>query len=105
MADQLTHEDFQPHLNKAFQVKGVPFSFTLSKVEVPAVSPQEMQARKAANLGRMQPFTLVFTAPCDKLLHQGAYTICAEGAPDFEVYLIPIRTFAAGMQDYQAVFN
>lgn len=105
MADQPTHEDFQLHLNKAFQVKGLPFSFALSKVELPPVSPQEMQARKAAKLHRTQPFTLIFTAPSDKLLNPGAYTICAEGAPDFEVYLIPIRTLVPGMQDYQAVFN
>jgi hypothetical protein len=105
MADQPTHEDFHPHLNKVFQVKGVPFSFTLSKVDLPPVSPQELQARKAANLDRMQPFTLVFTASSGKILNPGAYTVCAEGAPEFELYLIPIRTLAPGMQDYQAVFN
>jgi hypothetical protein len=99
MTDMLTAENFLAHVNKVFRVKESGHALTLSQVEL-----RRMDERELAALGR-QSFTLIFAGPPDNVLRGGLYTLDVEGGPTFQLYVIPIRTFARDRQDYQAVFN
>ena len=67
---------------------------TLSQVEV---FPHAQMPR--------QPFTLIFAGPRADVLAEGLYVFEVEGTGPFELYVIPVQTFARDRQDYQAVFN
>jgi hypothetical protein len=99
MTEKLTAETFQPHVNKVFRVKESGHALTLSQVEL-----RQMDERELAALGR-RSFTLIFAGPPGSVLREGLYTLDVEGGPAFQLYVIPIRTFARDRQDYQAVFN
>lgn len=99
MTEMLTAESFLPHVNKVFRVKESGHALTLTGVEL-----RQMDERELAALGR-QSFTLIFAGPPGDVLRNGLYTLEVGGGPSFELYVIPIRTFARDRQDYQAVFN
>ena len=99
MAELLTAEDFRPHIDKAFRVRGGRHNLTLAAVQAGAVSEAECQAILR------QPFNLIFRGPPGDVLAEGMYTLEVDGGPAFELYVIPVHTPAPGRQDYQAAFN
>ena len=98
MSDQLTADDFLPHVNKTFRIRGGQHAFTLARVEgaggAPALPP-----------GIRPPFNLIFSGPPGDVLREGSYTVDVENGPHFDLYIIPIHTPARDRQDYQAAFN
>jgi hypothetical protein len=63
-----------------------------------------MEEREIAALGR-QSFTLIFRGPLGDVLREGLYTLEAEGGSAFQLYVIPVQTFARDRQDYQVIVN
>jgi len=99
MDQPLTADQFLPHVGQVFRVKGGRHALSLSGVEVLPLS-----ERQAKALPR-QPFTVIFAGPSGDVLREGLYVIERDGGPAFELYLMPIQTFARDRQDYQAAFN
>lgn len=99
MAEPLTPETFQPHIDKLFRVKDWQHALTLTSVEIRHLLPHERAVLQH------QAFTLIFRGPPGEVLPDGLYTLEAEGGPAFELYVIPIQTMSRDRQDYQVVFN
>jgi Domain of unknown function (DUF6916) len=62
---------------------------------------QEAQAK----VMHRQPFTLILAGPPGDVLREGFHTLEIDGGSAFDLYVIPVQTFAADRQDYQVVFN
>ena len=99
MTETLTREQFLPHVNKKFHIRGGRHAFTLDRVEGPAVG------APAPPGGMRQPFILIFSGPPKDVLREGFYTVDVDDGPHFELYIIPIHTPARDRQNYQAAFN
>ncbi|SDR22810.1 hypothetical protein SAMN05444161_2223 [Rhizobiales bacterium GAS191] len=99
MAEQLIAEQFLPHVDKTFRVKGGRHAFTLTQVDSRRL--EEWEAKVVPR----QPFNLIFRGPPGDVLREGLYTLEVEGGPSFVLYVMPIHTPAQGRQDYQAPFN
>jgi hypothetical protein len=99
VAEALTPETFLPYVNKVFRVQNGRHALTLSRVDV-----RQMEGWEAAIL-RRQAFTLIFGAPSADLLGEGLYVLEAEDGSAFQLYVIPVQTFAQDRQDYQVIFN
>jgi hypothetical protein len=97
MSAPLTHEDFQPHLGRAFRFAGQPQVLKLAQIEVKDRPPMPSLDYKA--------FMLIFSGPRGDVLPEGHYAVEAEGGTRFEFYILPIHTPAPDRQDYQAIFN
>ena len=99
MSELLTPEHFHPHIDKIFRPRGGRHALRLTRIDMRPLQPWE-----AAWLPR-QPFTLIFSSSRGDALPEGLYVFEVEGAPSFELYVMPIQTFAPDRQEYQAVFN
>jgi hypothetical protein len=99
MDQPLTADHFLPHVGQVFRVKGGRHALTLSRVDV-----HPLDERQAKVLPR-QPFTVIFAGPPGDVLREGLHVLERDGGPAFELYLMPIQTFALDRQDYQAAFN
>jgi hypothetical protein len=99
MDEPLTPDHFRPHVDKAFRVEGRDHLLTLTRIEM------RRQEQWESTLGFRAPFNLIFRGPPGDVLPEGFYRLVAEGAPAFELYVIPIHTPARDRQDYQAAFN
>ena len=99
MDQPLTADHFLPHVGQVFRVKGGRHALTLSNVEV-----LPLHERQAKVLPR-QPFTVIFAGPPGDVLREGLHVLERDGGPAFELYVMPIQTFALDRQDYQAAFN
>jgi hypothetical protein len=99
MAELLTPEDFRPHIDKAFRVRGGRHSLTLAEVQARILSETERQAVLR------QVFNLIFRGPPGDVLTEGIYTLEVDDGPSFELYVMPIHTPTRDRQDYQAAFN
>jgi hypothetical protein len=99
MDQPLTADQFLPHVGEVFRVKGGRHALTLSNVDV-----LPLDERQAKVLPR-QPFTVIFAGPPGDVLREGLHVLERDGGPAFELYLMPIQTFALDRQDYQAAFN
>lgn len=97
MTETLTHEHFQPHVNKNFRFKGRSQVLRLDHIQVEDHPPLPHLTYKA--------FTLFFRGPRDDVLPEGFYTVTVEDGPSFDFYIIPIHTAARDRQEYQAVFS
>jgi hypothetical protein len=96
MDQPLTPDHFLPHLDKTFRVRGgrhAPYSRRGRAYE--------------GKPGRQLPPTLQpdLPRPPGDVLGEGVYTLEAEGAAAFELYVMPIYTPARDRQDYRAAFN
>jgi hypothetical protein len=89
-------DDFLPHVNKTFAVKGGHHALVLTGVE---------QGRRGNRGEFRDPFLLIFRGPPGHVLPEGLYTFDVENGPSFELYVIPIHTPARDRQDYQSSFN
>jgi hypothetical protein len=99
MAEDLTPNDFQPHLGKTFRVREGRHALALAAIE--RGRPEE--AARAPGL--REPFNLIFRGPPCDLLAPGLYTMETDGGTAFALYVMPIHTPARDRQDYQAAFN
>jgi hypothetical protein len=99
MTEQLTAEQFRPHVAKVFRVRGGRHELTLTALDEFDVS--EAQRR----LMPRPPFTLIFAGPRGDVLPEGEYAFEVEGGATFAFYVMPINTLARDRQDYQAAFN
>ena len=97
MSAQLTHEDFQPHLNREFRFEGQPQVLRLTKIEVSDRPPLPHLDYKA--------FLLLFTGPRGDVLPEGFYAAKTEGGMRFDFYIQPIHTPTPDRQEYQVLFN
>jgi hypothetical protein len=92
MHQQLTVDDFAPHLHTRFRVLE-PEGFELELAEV--------EDRSNAQL---EQFSLVFTGAPSPWLPQGVYRLAHPQMQECELFLVPVGPDAAGMR-YQAVFS
>ncbi len=99
MSELLTSDDFLPHVNKVFRVRGGHHALTLTRVDA------RRRDEFERTFGPRDPFNLIFRGPPNDLLREGLYTLDVDGGPPFELYVIPIQTPARDRQDYQAPFN
>lgn len=97
MSAPLTHEDFQPHLDREFRFAGQKQVLRLTRIDVMDHPPMPGLAYKA--------FVLIFTGPRGDVLPEGLYAAETEGDARFDFYILPIHTPAPDRQEYQAVFN
>ena len=96
----LTSDDFLPHVNKVFRVRGGHHALTLTRVD------QRRRDESEPTFAPREPFNLIFRGPPpNDLLREGLYTLDVDDGPSFELYVIPIHTPARDRQDYQAPFN
>ena len=96
MTEPLKADDFLPHVNKTFAVRGGRHPLLLSRVEQPRLGDRG---------GLPDPFLLIFRGPPGDVLAEGLYTFEVEGGPTFELYVMPIHTAARDRQEYQSSFN
>jgi uncharacterized protein DUF6916 len=99
MDPTLTADQFLPHVGEVFRVKGGRHALTLSRVDV------HRQDERQAKVVPRPPFTVIFAGPPGDLLREGLHVLERDGGPAFELYVMPIQTFARDRQDYQAAFN
>ena len=99
MTEQLTAEQFRPHVAKVFRVRGRRHDLTLTALEEFDVSEAQRQ------LVPRPPFSLIFAGPPGDVLPECEYSFEVEGGATFEFYVMPIHTLARDRQDYQAAFN
>ena len=99
MTGMLTAENFLPHVNGVFRVKGGSHAVTLVRVEQRRLEDWEVDG------GLRQPFNLIFRGPPGDVLREGMYTLEAEDGLSFDLYVMPIHTAVRDRQNYQASFN
>jgi|SRR5882724_12759739 len=99
MPEMLTAENFLPHVDKVFRVKGGHHAFTLTRVERRRMEDWEVDD------GLRQPFNLIFRGPPGDVLREGMYTLECEDGGSFDLYVMPIYTPAHDRQNYQSAFN
>lgn len=92
MHEQLTLDDFAPHLHTRFRVLQ-PEGFELELAEVADRSNAQLQQ-----------FSLIFTGAMSPWLPQGTYKLAHPQMRECELFLVPIGPDAVGMR-YQAVFS
>jgi hypothetical protein len=93
----LTHEDFEPHLGRAFRFGGRPQVLTLARIDVMDHPPLPGLPYNA--------FVLILTGPRGDVLPEGFYAAETEGGARFDFYIMPIHTAEPDRQEYQVVFN
>jgi hypothetical protein len=96
MTEPFKADDFLPHIDKTFAVKGGRHALVLTRVDQP----------RLGDRGEFRdPFLLIFRGPPGDVLPEGLYTFEVESGPSFELYVMPIHTPARDRQDYQSSFN
>jgi hypothetical protein len=99
MADDLTPEHFEGHLDKTFRVQGATHALTLVAID------RRRQEEWELTMGFREPFNLIFRGPPGDVLPEGLHTLAVDDGPAFELYVIPIHTPLRDRQNYQASFN
>ena len=99
MSELLISDDFRPHVNKVFRVRGGHHALTLIRID------ERRREAEELTFGPRDPFNLIFRGPPGDLLPEGLYTLDVEDGPPFELYVIPIHTAVRDRQNYQAPFN
>ena len=99
MTDLLKAENFLPHVDKVFRVKGSSHALTLVQVD------HRQRQESERLIGARDPFNLIFRGPPGNVLREGLYLLEVENGTSFELYVMPIHTPLRDRQDYQASFN
>lgn len=94
MSTDLSHEDFNNHLNTQFQVDRDGEQIELLLIEV---------SRLKQSKGQEQ-FSIVFRGPVDQPMAQGIRQFRHPDMGSFELFIVPIKQDGEGYQ-YEAVFN
>jgi hypothetical protein len=99
MAQDLTVEHFQPHVNKSVQVEGWHHTLTIARIETRKLEEWEK------DVILRQPFIVIFRGPPGEVLPEGMRELHIEDGPSLKLYVMPILTPQRDRQNYQAVFN
>jgi hypothetical protein len=99
MLDQLTVENFEPHIGSSFWAE-FPNG---AKVELRLVRTAKVMESEAAQLHR-HPFSLFFVGPKSFQLKQHIYRLGHEAMEPLEVFLVPVGE-AKDAYEYEAVFT
>jgi len=103
MLDQLTIENFEPHVGTSFWVHTTSATGN-HKVELRLESAAKVMESEAARLPR-NPFSLYFVGPGSIYLEQKIYPITHDAFPDgLDLFLVPVGKDARGYL-YEAVFT
>lgn len=94
MIDTLHYEDFQPHLNTAFQMELGDGALELELINAEDKSPSP----------RQEQFVLTFRAPGNAPPQQGIYQLRHAQLGEGAIFLVPIGRDANGLV-YEAIFN
>ena len=94
MSTDLSHENFNNHLNTRFQVDGNGEHVELLLIEV-----SELRQSKG-----QEQFSIVFRGPIDQPMAQGMRQFRHSEMGGFELFIVPIKQDGEGYQ-YEAVFN
>lgn len=103
MIETFTHATFAGHIGEPFRVR-LDDSDALELRLVEATVIGSASARRWAEGGGREPFTLVFRGRKDVVLPQGTYQMEHDEIGAFDVFLVPIGPDAEGMR-YEAVFT
>lgn len=98
---QLTHADFESHLNTSFTIHYNP-SDTL-EVQLAAVNLHGEQPETQRD-GQRRPFSLLFQSTIQSYLPQGIYRMVHAELGELHLFIVPIGPNTTGMR-YEAVFN
>lgn len=91
----LTRNDFEPHLNKVFEVRSVTPDLQLSLVEVKVLG---QGAREGG------AFSTLWQGPKEPVLAQCIHKLYQADFGEQDVFLVPVAEKDAGVQ-YEAVFT
>ena len=94
MLDLLRCEDFEPHLNAAFDMTAGDATTALELIAIERL-PQRAATR--------QPFSLLFRGGTT-VRPQGIYHLSRAGLEQFEIFLVPVGRDESGVR-YEAIFN
>ena len=94
MSTDLTHENFNNHLNTQFQVDGDGDYIELLLIEVSKLRQSKEQ----------EQFSIVFRGPIEQPMAQGIRQFRHSEMGAFELFIVPIKQDGQGYQ-YEAVFN
>jgi hypothetical protein len=94
--DLLTYDDFAPQLDQIFKLAGP------EHTETPLTLVEAEPGRPRADA--RTPFTLVFRSATAQVLPQQLYTLDNAAMGRLEIFLVPLREAAGGI-DYAATFN
>lgn len=94
MSTDLSHENFNNHLNTRFQVDRDGEHIELLLIEVSKLRQSKGQ----------EQFSIVFRGPVDKPMAQGIRQFRHSDMSGFELFIVPIKQDEEGYQ-YEAVFN
>lgn len=102
MPENLTSEQFSPHLGSVFQLS-IP-SAALLELKLIAVAPYTAHpAPKNWELSRRIPFSLLFRGPLEIVLPQRTYSLEHPQMGKLDIFLVPVARKHDGME-YEAVF-
>jgi hypothetical protein len=93
--------DFEPLLQSTFALSGE--GVAEAPIEMRLIEARSLTAAEGAG-DRRQPFGLVFRGPLEPALPQRIYRLDQEALGSCELFLVPIRRDAEGME-YEAIFT
>jgi len=93
----LTHGDFEKHLNRKVPVRHEAGETEMELVECRKLGP------RAGVPGMREPFALLFRGPMKPLLPQRMYEFRFDGLGPLEIFIVPVGPDELGMR-YEAIF-
>jgi len=97
MLDQLTKDQFAPHVGSTFQVR-------LNPQETVPLTLAEVHGYPDHEGPRREPFSLIFHGAHRFVLPQRVYPVEHQDLATMEIFLVPLGPDGQGMR-YEAVFN
>lgn len=98
VSDQLTADDFLPHVGSAFVATLDGREVMLELVDVRRYGDQPGAPRE-------HPFSLEFAGPADQPLDQRTHRLAHRALGRLEIFLVPVQPGADDRPRYEAVFN
>jgi hypothetical protein len=92
-----TYDDFAPHLNTEFRIRGDEEAIEAVLIEVDKGPPREE--------GAPPPFSLTFRGPLEPILGQGMYRLSHDKVGDLDLFLVPIIGPDQQGMYYQVIFG
>lgn len=95
--EDMTLENFSPHVNSKFLVKREPDG-------VEAVELELVEALDLGSTPRHEQFSILFHGPDSTKLEQAIYSFEHDELGAFELFIVPVK-HAQGKIHYEAIFN
>lgn len=103
MSDALELAAFADRIGQGFRVE-LPEADPVELELIEASRVGELSARQARELGKREPFSLLFRGPAEAVLSQATWKLAHPELGELEIFLVPIDRRAEGMI-YEAVFT